>query len=75
MGMGLDHGIHGAFHVLCFTMLRDYVLCNYVIDIHGVINMENTKKDSSGWLCLSVAGSGWQAIHLYQFPIEKRVRG
>ena len=40
MGMGLNHCIHGAFHVLCFTMLHDYVLCDCVIDIHGVMYME-----------------------------------
>ena len=38
--MGLDHCIHGAFHVLCFTMLLDYVLCDCVIDIHGVMYMD-----------------------------------
>ena len=27
MGMGLDHCIHCAFHVLCFNMLHDCVLC------------------------------------------------
>ena len=40
MGMGLNHSIHGAFHVSCFTMLHDYVLCDCVIDIHGVMYME-----------------------------------
>ena len=58
MGMGLDHGIHGAFHVLCFTMLLNYVLCDCVFNINGVIYMEKTEWDSSGWLCLSVAGPG-----------------
>ena len=27
MGMGLDHCIHCAFHVLCLNMLHDCVLC------------------------------------------------
>ena len=58
MGMGLDHCIHGAFHVLCFTMLHDYVQCNCVIDIHGVMYMEKTERDSSGCLCLLVVGLG-----------------
>ena len=37
MGMGLDHCIHGEFLVLCFTTLHDYILCDCVIDIHGVM--------------------------------------
>ena len=27
MGMGLDHCIHGAFHVLCLNMLHGCMLC------------------------------------------------
>ena len=40
MGMGLDHCIHGAFHVLCFTMLHDYVICDCMIDMPSVKYME-----------------------------------
>ena len=39
MGMGLDHCIHFAFHVLCSNMLHDYFFC-YVNYIHGKIYME-----------------------------------
>ena len=31
MGMGLDHYIHCAFHVLCSNMLHDCVLCIVLI--------------------------------------------
>ena len=40
MRMDSDHCIHGAFHVLCFTIVQGYVLCDCVIDIHGVMYME-----------------------------------
>ena len=65
MGMGLDHCIHCAFHVLCFNTLHDCVLC--VVSIiymvksiwkkRGTLGLENitlgvrkkNEKDSSGY--------------------------
>ena len=39
MGMGLDHCIHCAFHVLCSNMLHDYV--NYM---HGKMYMQKEEN-------------------------------
>ena len=40
MGMGLDHCIHCAFHVLCPNTLHDCVLCVVWNYIHGKMYME-----------------------------------
>ena len=45
MGMGLDHCIHCAFHVLCSNMRHDCVMC-YVNYMHGKMYME--KKGTLG---------------------------
>ena len=40
MRMGLDHCIHGAFHVFCFSMLHDYVRCDCVIGMPSLRYIE-----------------------------------
>ena len=42
--MGLDHCIHGAFHVLCPNMLHACVLCVVWNYIHGKMYIEKKNE-------------------------------